>query len=80
MITIPKQDKTTISLTAQGLILIEQEDTGESQRIFISPQLAGRLIEGIRLMEAELGRMAIRGSEEAPGIMVQTSRKVKGLS
>jgi|DEB19_MinimDraft_3_1074340.scaffolds.fasta_scaffold35621_3 hypothetical protein len=54
MITIPKQDKTTVSVNSEGVILIEQEDQfGESQSISISQEMAGMLIEAIRSVQLE---------------------------
>ena len=48
MITIPKQDKTTISLNNDGLIAIAQEDdAGETHTVLVNPQMAAVLIRGI---------------------------------
>lgn len=61
MITIPKQDKTTISLNSEGLIAIVQEDdAGEAHTVLVNPQMAGRLIEGIQSAVNEVKHEADR--------------------
>jgi hypothetical protein len=64
MITIPKQDKTTISLNSEGLIAIVQEDdAGETHTVLVNPQMAGRLIEGIQAAVEEVRYEADRKFE-----------------
>jgi len=60
MITIPKQDKTTISLNNDGLIAIVQEDdAGETHTVLVNPQMAEVLIKGIESAAEESKRWPI---------------------
>lgn len=65
MITIPKQDKTTISLNSEGLIAIVQEDdAGETHTVLVNPQMAAVLIRGVEDATEESKRRFISRAQD----------------